>query len=70
MFTADYYIDSVQTAKKQFVNTFMFGETFKAEVNKLIDAQTEFTKGAAKNSIAIAEAFVKNVTNAVYKKGA
>lgn len=68
MFTADFYIDGVQNAKKQFVEKFLFGDTFKAELNKLIDAQTEFTKGAVKNSVAIAEAFVKNTTNAVYSK--
>ena len=67
MFTADLYIDSVQNAKKQFVNTFLFGDTFKAEMIKLIDAQTEFVKGSSKHSLSIAEAFVKNVTNAVYK---
>ena len=68
MFSADFYIDGVQNAKKQFVQTFLFGDTFKAELIKLIDAQTEFTKGAVKNSLAIAEAFVKNTSESVYAK--
>lgn len=70
MFTADFYIDSVQSAKKTFVEKCLFGDTFKAELIKLIDAQTEFTKGASKHSLAIAEAFTKNISDAVYKKGA
>ena len=68
MFTADFYIDGVQNAKKQFVQTFLFGDTFKAELIKLIDSQTEFTKGAVKNSLAIAEAFVKNANTFAYAK--
>jgi hypothetical protein len=68
MFTPDFYIDGVQNAKKQFVNTFVTNETFKAELIKLVDAQTEFAKGQVKTTLSIAEAFVKNATNAVYAK--
>jgi hypothetical protein len=68
MFTPDYIIDSVQNAKKTFVNTFVTNELFKAELVKLVDAQTEFAKGQYKTTLAIAEAFVKNATNAVYSK--
>jgi hypothetical protein len=38
-------IDAVQGAKKQFVNTFVTDDKFKAELIKLVDAQTEFAKG-------------------------
>ena len=68
MFTTDTIIDSVQNAKKQFVNTFITNESFKKELIKLVDAQTEFAKGQVKTTISIAEAFVKNATNAVYSK--
>lgn len=68
MFTTDSIIDSVQNAKKQFVNTFIANESFKKELIKLVDAQTEFAKGQVKTTISIAEAFVKNATNAVYSK--
>ena len=68
MFTADFYIDGVQNAKKQFVNSFITNESFKKELIKLVDAQTEFAKGQVKTTISIAEAFVKNATNAVYSK--
>ena len=68
MFTQDFIIDSIQSAKKQIVNTFVTNESFKKELVKLIDAQTEFAKGQTKTSLAIVEAFVKNVSNAVYAK--
>jgi len=71
MFTFDSTIDSVQNAKKTFVNTFITDDKFKAELTKLVDAQTEFAKGQVKTTLSIAEAFVKNASAAVYtKKGA
>jgi hypothetical protein len=48
MFTADAIIDTVQTGKKQFVNTFVQNETAKDAMTKFIDAQAEYTKKAAK----------------------
>jgi hypothetical protein len=68
MFTPDFYIDGVQNAKKQFVNTFVPNESFKKELIKLVDAQTEFAKGQVKTTLSIAEAFVKNASSYVYAK--
>ena len=68
MFTLDFAIDSVQNAKKTFVNTFITDDKFKKELTKLVDAQTEFAKGQVKTTLSIAEAFVKNASDAVYKK--
>ena len=68
MFTTDSIIDSVQNAKKQFVNTFVTNESFKKELTKLVDAQTEFAKGQVKTTLAIAEAFVKNASSYAYSK--
>ena len=48
MFTADALIDTVQTGKKTFVNTFVTNETIKESMVKFIDAQAEYTKKAAK----------------------
>jgi hypothetical protein len=48
MFTADAIIDTVQTGKKTFVNTFVTNETAKESMIKFIDAQAEYTKRAAK----------------------
>lgn len=68
MFNTDTIIDNVQNAKKQIVNYTINNESFKKELIKLIDAQTEFAKGQVKTSLQIAEAFVKNATSAVYTK--
>jgi hypothetical protein len=70
MFTLDFVIDSVQNAKKTFVNTFITDDKFKKELTKLVDAQTEFAKGQVKTTLSIAEAFVKNASDAIYKKAA
>ena len=68
MFTFDFIIDSVQNAKKQVVNTFVTDKNFKAELLNLVDKQTEFAKGQAKATVSIAEAFIKNAGDAIYKK--
>ncbi len=70
MFTPEAIIDSVQNAKKQFVNAVITNDSFKAELIKLVDAQTEFAKGQVKTTLSIAEAFYKNATDAIYKKAA
>ena len=71
MFTFDSYIDAVQGAKKTFVETFVKDDKFKAELNKLVDAQTKFAKGSVQSSLDIAQAFVKNASDMIYsKKGA
>jgi len=48
MFTADAIIDTVQTGKKTFVNTFVTNDTAKDAMIKFIDAQADYTKRAAK----------------------
>ena len=68
MFTLDFIIDSVQNAKKQVVNTFITDDKFKAELTKLVDAQTEFAKGQVKTTLSIAETLVKNASSYVYAK--
>jgi hypothetical protein len=71
MFTFDFIIDSVQNAKKTFVSTFVTDDKFKAELNKLVDAQTKFAKGSVQSTLDIAQSFVKNFNDTVYaKKGA
>ena len=68
MFTFDFIIDSVQNAKKTVVETFVKDEKFKADLVKLVDAQTKFAKGQVQTTLSIAEAFVKNASDAIYKK--
>ena len=48
MFTLDPVIDTVQTGKKTFVNTFVQNEAVKESLVKFIDAQADYTKKAAK----------------------
>lgn len=48
MFTYDTLIDTVQTGKKQFVNTFVQNEAVKNAMVTFIDAQSDYTKKAAK----------------------
>ena len=48
MFTADAFIDTVQTGKKTFVNTFVTNETVKEAMIKFVDNQAEYTKKAFK----------------------
>jgi hypothetical protein len=49
MFTQDATIDLIQTAKKTFVNTvFANHEKIATAMNEFVDAQTEYTKKAAK----------------------
>ena len=48
MFTLDPVIDAVQNGKKTFVNTFVQNESVKDTLVKFIDAQSDYTKKAAK----------------------
>jgi len=66
MFTHNQIIDSIQSGKKQIVNTFVADDKFKAELNKLIDAQAQAAKTSVEASLAIAQAFVKN-SSALFK---
>ena len=68
MFIHNQMIDTIQGAKKQFVETFIKDATFKSELIKLIDAQALAAKTSVEASLAIATAFTKNATNAFYKK--
>jgi len=65
MFIHNQIIDTVQGAKKQFVNTFVQDAKFKTELTKLIDAQAAATKTSVDASLAIAQAFAKNSTEAL-----
>ena len=48
MFTPDAIIDTIQTGKKTFVNTFVQNEAVKDSMIKFIDAQADYTQKAAK----------------------
>ena len=48
------FIDTVQGAKSQFLNTFVSDKAVRKQLQEIVDAQTSFTKVAAKNSLDIA----------------
>ena len=65
--THNQIIDSIQSGKKQFVNTFVTDAKFKEELNKLIDAQAQAAKTSVDASLSIAQAFTKNISEAMKK---
>jgi len=48
MFFIDSTIDAIQTGKKTFVNTFVLNKDVAAALNDFVDAQSDYTKKAAK----------------------
>ena len=48
MFLIDSTIDTIQTSKKTFVNTFVQNKDVAAALNDFVDAQSEYTKKAVK----------------------
>jgi len=48
MFAIDSTIDAIQTSKKTFVNTFVQNKDIATALNSFVDAQSEYTKKAAK----------------------
>jgi hypothetical protein len=63
MFALDTIIDTVQSAKKQFVATFVTDKEVQKPLNAFVDAQTDFVKQIVKTNEALAsqtkEAFTK-----------
>ena len=65
MFTADAIIDTVQTGKKTFVNTFVTNEAVKESMIKFIDAQADYTKRASKVGMDTATTLTSEVVKQV-----
>lgn len=53
----DTVVDAVQTAKKQFVTTFVTDKSYADAANKFVDAQTAYTKAAVKAGTEFATTF-------------
>lgn len=68
MFTPNAFIDTVQTAKKQVVETFVTDKDLKKSIIEVIDAQTTFVKTATQNTIDISKMIVDNYTKVDYTK--
>jgi hypothetical protein len=65
MFTVDQTVDTIQNGKKQFVKTFVQNETVAEAMNSFIDAQSEYTKKAAKVGMDTATTIASEATKAV-----
>jgi len=64
MFTVDATVDAVQNGKKQFVKTFVQNEKMAEAMNSFIDAQSEYTKRAAKVGTDTVTTLVSEATKA------
>jgi hypothetical protein len=65
MFTADTLIDTVSTAKKEFVKTFVKHEGIAQSMNDFVDAQTAYTKQAAQAGQDVATKMATEMTKAM-----
>jgi hypothetical protein len=55
MFAVESFIDTVQGAKKYFVNTFVADKEIQKPLNAFVDSQTEFVKQLVKTNQALAD---------------
>ena len=55
MFAVDTFIDTVQGAKKYFVNTFITDKEIQKPLNAFVDTQTAFVKQVFQTNPALAE---------------
>lgn len=58
MFTSEAFINSVQDAKKQAINTFVLDKKVAEQLVNVVDAQTVFAKTIAQNTANLTEMFV------------
>lgn len=65
MFTADAFIDTIQTGKKTWVNTFVTNDVMKDAMIKFIDNQAEYTKKAVKATTDAATTVASETVKAV-----
>jgi hypothetical protein len=63
MFAVDTFIDTVQGAKKYFVNTFVTDKEIQKPLNAFVDTQTAFVKQIVETNKALA-----NQTVATFEK--
>lgn len=68
MFTFDLIIDTIQNGKKQFVNTYVTNKEVAAALNEFVDAQTAYTKNAAKAGTEMLTKLGTEATKAIYTK--
>jgi hypothetical protein len=62
MFNPETFIDTVQSGKKQFVNTFVQNDAVKKALNEFVDAQAAYTKAAVKTATEVNAKLVTEMT--------
>lgn len=67
MFTPDFYIDSIQNSKKQFVNDFIKHDGIKDAMIQFVEAQDAYTKAAAKTAINVSTRLTEETVNAAFE---
>ena len=68
MFTPEFYIDLVQSTKRQLTNKVYQDETLNKAANNFIDAQTAFAKMLAKNYIDLSTYSVDSISKVMFPK--
>jgi hypothetical protein len=69
MFALDSTIDTIQTGKKMWVNTFVTNEAIAKAINGFVDAQTEYTKKAVKTGTETVTTFANEITKTFQEIG-
>ena len=67
LYYANTFVDSVQDAKKKFVETFVFDDKIAAPLKQFVEAQREFTK-EVNRSVSEVAGYVANSTKETFEK--
>jgi len=68
MFSLDFYIDSFQSTKRALTNQVFTDPKLNKAANKFIDAQTQFAKMLAQNTVDMLKYSADAVTNKAFPK--
>lgn len=64
LYYANLFVDTVQNAKNQFLDTFVWDEKIKAPLKSFVEAQREFTKQINRSAAEVVEHTLTNAKNA------
>lgn len=65
MFNTNFYIDTFQNSKKQFVNAVVQHDGIKQALNEFVDTQTAYTKSAVNAALEVNKRLLEESTKAV-----
>jgi hypothetical protein len=68
MFSLDFYIDSFQSTKRVITNQVFTDPKLNKAANKFIDAQTQFAKMLAQNTVDMLKYSTDSFTNKAFPK--